>query len=200
MKTISSSWSIYSHYSSKKNSPFHNLHPFSYNEKKEKYFLYLFVQQKSKTTENKLKNIINALIKVRNINELIKLAKEKFPESKQYLFDIIEKEVEAFEEEKEEDIGISLESFKGMLLFLYGLSSFAKPEISISETGVFYLDWEKADNNSLTIRFKDNFFLEYSLFSPSKYTDKLNIRSGMIHVLDFKKDIDRLGINCINEL
>jgi len=145
------------------------------------------------------KNIHNFLKKISDNNDPINFAKSVFPESKQYLFELLTEVIEEFYQE-EEHSDISTESLKGILLFLYSLKKFKEPQISISETGVFYIDWEEEINDSLTIRFKDEFLLEYSLFQPSEYTDKWNIRNGKIHVLDFINDLSKLGIKLHKEV
>lgn len=81
----------------------------------------------------------------------INFAKSVFPKSKQYLFEVLTEVIDEFHQE-EQLSDISAESLKGMLLFLYSLTKFKEPEISISETGVFYIDWEEEINNSLTVK------------------------------------------------
>jgi hypothetical protein len=145
------------------------------------------------------KDIRNSLENISDNNDLIDFSKKVFPKSKQYLFDLLTEVIKDFYQE-EENSEFSTESLKGILLFLYSLKKFKRPEISISETGVFYIDWEEEINNSLTVRFKDDFFLEYSLFQPSDHSDKWNIRNGKIHVLDFINDLSKLGINLHKEV
>ncbi len=144
-----------------------------------------------------IKNFSHSLQNIADINGLTDFAKRVFPRSKQYLFGFLAEVIEDFYLEEGDEL--SVESLKGMLLFLYSLKRFKEPEISISETGIFYIDWEEDANNSLTVRFKDDFLLEYSLFQPSNHTSKWNIRSGKMHVLDFKDDLSKLGIKLHKE-
>jgi len=152
-----------------------------------------------KSEDISIKDIRNSLKTISDINDLINFGKGVFPKSEQYLFELATEAIEDFYPEEEGD-EISVESLKGMLLFLYSLKRFKEPEISISETGVFYVDWEEEVNNSLTVRFKDDFFLEYSLFQPSVHTDKWNIRNGKVHILDFKDDLLKLDIKLHREI
>ncbi len=152
-----------------------------------------------KSEDISIKDIHNSLKGISDINDLINFGKRVFPESEQYLFELVAEAMEDFDPEEEGD-EISVESLKGMLLFLYSLKRFKEPEISISETGVFYVDWEEEVNDSLTVRFKDDFLLEYSLFQPSVHTDKWNIRNGKMHVSDFKDDLLKLGIKLHTEI
>ncbi len=151
-----------------------------------------------KRVNDEPESLTRSLEKILDINELIHFGKRVFPESKQYLFELLTELIEEFDLEEGDDLSVG--SLKGMLLFLYSLKKFKEPDISISETGLFYLDWEEEMNNSLTVRFRDDFILEYSLFQPSNHTDKLNIKNGKVHVLDFKEDLSKLGIKWHKEI
>jgi len=144
------------------------------------------------------KDFYNSLETISDKNDLISFAKRRFPKSKQYFLDLLTEAIKDFYEE--EDTEISIESLKGILFFLYSLTKFKKPDISICETGLFYIDWEEEKNNSLTVRFKEDFFIEYSLFQPCEYSEKWNIRNGMVHILNFKNDLSQLGIKLHKEV
>ncbi len=152
-----------------------------------------FKPQSNEVLVNKISKLKETLEVVEKIDDLLALSKKQFPSSKQYLFDVLSEVMQDFYSE-EDNAPISIDSLKGMLIFLFSLEQFTEPTISISDSGLFYIDWEKNHNDSLTIRFKNNFMLEYSLFQPSLHTNKLAIRNGQTHVLDFEADIRKLGI------
>jgi hypothetical protein len=136
--------------------------------------------------------VIAHLEKVSTITDVLAVLKTRTPFQYQYLFKIISEAIDDFR--PDEIVPISVSSLKGMLVFLFSLERFAVPSISISDTGIFYIDWKHSFKDSLTVRFKSNLILEYSLFQPSMHTDKLLIRNGRVHVLDFESDIRKLNI------
>jgi len=74
------------------------------------------VQKIDQTSEDSQKNIHNFLKKIADDNDPINFAKSVFPESKQYLFEILTEVIDEFHQE-EQLSDISAESLKGMLLF-----------------------------------------------------------------------------------
>mgnify|MGYP005846365929 CR=1 FL=1 len=95
----------------------------------------------------------------------------------------------------EEDYDISLESLKTMFLFIEALGSISKPSsLTVSESGIFYLEWEKDRNNSITLRFKKDYFLDYVIFKPSSHINQRIIFKGSMYVLDLIDYLNRLGI------
>jgi len=83
----------------------------------------------------------------------------------------------------EEDYDLSLESLKTMVLFLGAIPTISKPtSLTVNENGQLHVEWEKDRNNSLTLRCKENYFLDYVLFKPSLYVDKRTILKGSIWV------------------
>jgi len=85
----------------------------------------------------------------------------------------------------EEDYDLSLESLKTMFLFIGAMGSISKPSsLTVSETGLFYLEWEKDRNNSITVRFKTDYFLDYVICKPSLHIDKRIVFNGSIYALD----------------
>ena len=147
------------------------------------------------------------LRKISAIDELLEYGKKIFPKSKLFLLELIQEELKSFLEEEDSSSNEGREvqermigSLKSMLLFLFALKRFKEPEISVGESGLFYLDWEEELDNSLTVRFKNDFMLDYSLFQPSAYANKLTVRNGKLPVLDFKNDLSRLNIKLHKEI
>jgi len=129
---------------------------------------------------------------INSTDELLKLAKYYFPKNKLYIIKLIKERIHEFHKEEPEEVNI--DSLKSMLLFLYNLDNYTKPNISISDDGIFYVDWEKHNNDSLTTRFKSNFMVEFSLFQSNSHNNKLAIRNGFLFVLDFISDLYKLDI------
>ncbi|WP_204103208.1 MULTISPECIES: hypothetical protein [Spirulina sp. CCY15215] len=95
----------------------------------------------------------------------------------------------------EEDDELSLESLKTMFLFIGSLENITKPSsLTVSESGLFYLEWEKDKNDSLTLRFKKDYYLDYVIFKPSLYINKRIILNGSMYVLDMIDYINDLNI------
>ena len=95
----------------------------------------------------------------------------------------------------EEDDELSLESLKTMFLFIGSLENISKPDsLTVSESGLFYLEWEKDKNDSLNFRFKKDYYLDYVIFKPSLYINKRIILNGSMYVLDMIDYINDLNI------
>jgi hypothetical protein len=63
-----------------------------------------------------------------------------------------------------------LESFKGIFSFIETIGNISKPSsLTVTESRFFYLEWERDRNNSITVRFKKDYFLEYVIFKPSSH-------------------------------
>jgi hypothetical protein len=110
-----------------------------------------------------------------------------------YLFNRIYELKELCDEE--EDCDLSLESLKSMFLFIGTIANISKPSsITVSESGLFYLEWEKDRNNSITMRFKKDYFLDYVIFRPSSHTSKRIILNGSMNTMDFIDYLNNLNI------
>ncbi len=97
--------------------------------------------------------------------------------------------------DSEEDYDVSLESLKTMFLFVEAVGSISKPSsLTVSESGLFYLEWKQDRNNSLTLRFKKDYFLDYVIFKPSSHTSKRIIFNGSMYVLDLIDYLNALNI------
>ncbi|MEA5469963.1 hypothetical protein [Spirulina sp. 06S082] len=95
----------------------------------------------------------------------------------------------------EEDDGLSLESLKTMFLFIGSLESITKPSsLTLSETGIFYLTWRKDKKNSVSLRFQENYFVDYVIFKPSSYINKRIILNGSMYVIDMIDYLESLKI------
>lgn len=101
----------------------------------------------------------------------------------------------------EEDYDLSLESLKTVLLFLGIIPTISKPtSLTVNENGLLHVEWQKDRQNSLTLRCKDNYFLDYVIFKPSLYIDKRTILKGSMYVLDFVDYIRSLEIKIYHNL
>lgn len=101
----------------------------------------------------------------------------------------------------EEDYDVLLESLKGMFLFVGLIGNFSKPtSLTVSESGFFYLEWERDRNNSLTVRFKNDYLLDYVIFKPSSHINKRIILNGSMNILDLIDYLKALSITIHQEI
>lgn len=118
-----------------------------------------------------------------NINMFNHFNTFEYQNIKKEAIDILE--IIITEYELDENKKPSLSSLNSLLLFLNNLDGLnINYIISISESGIFYLDWDENENISLTIKFKSSFMLEYSIFHTSVYSNKRNVFNGRVNVLD----------------
>lgn len=123
------------------------------------------------------------LDKLATFEEILKYGIDNIKLKDDYLFKRIRELKEVCD--SEEDYDVSLESLKTMGLFLEAIGSISKPSsLTVGESGCFYLEWEKSWNNSITLRFKKDYFLDYVIYRPSSHRDKRIIFKGSMHALD----------------
>ena len=85
----------------------------------------------------------------------------------------------------EADCDIELKSLKSMLLFIFIVQSFSKASLILNESGYLQLSWRKDRNSLMTLRFQDDYILDYVIFIPSSYIQPRIILNGSMNVLDF---------------
>jgi hypothetical protein len=181
-------------------------HPFGFidfNEHKEnKIFLTLTTNNLINIIEeHKTDNLKKQTKKSIKIDEIDKLS--TFKEILKYGIDVIKlkddylfKRIRELKElcDSEEDHDVSLESLKGMFLFIGATGNISKPSsLTVSESGLFHLEWEKDRNNSITVQFKKNYFLDYVIFKPSPHINKRIILNGSMNtmdLIDYLKDLN----------
>jgi len=102
---------------------------------------------------------------------------------------------------EEDDVEISLESLKSMLLFVGTLGNISKPSsLTVSDDGLFHLGWKKDKNNSITLEFKKDYFSNYVIFQPSRHISKRIILNGSMYVLDLINYLNNLKIKISQDL
>ncbi|MBE9200777.1 MULTISPECIES: hypothetical protein [unclassified Nodularia (in: cyanobacteria)] len=95
----------------------------------------------------------------------------------------------------EADYDVALESLKSMFLFIGTIRNISKPSsITVSETGLFYVKWQIDRNNSITLRFQKDYFLDYVIFKPSSHTSKRIILNGSMNAMDLIDYLNDLNI------
>ena len=95
----------------------------------------------------------------------------------------------------EEDYDLSLESLKALLLFIGSLENISYPNsLTVSENGLFHIKWKKDRKNSVTLRFKNNYFVDYVIFKPSSHINKRIILNDSMYVLDMIDYLNDLKI------
>ena len=99
---------------------------------------------------------------------------------------------------EEDDVEISLESLKSMLLFVGTLGNISKPSsLTVSDNGLFHLGWKQDKNNSITLRFKKDYFSDYVIFQPSSYLSQRIILNGSMYVLDLINYLNNLKLSLV---
>jgi len=136
---------------------------------------------------------IDEINQLSTFDEIVKYGMNAIKLKGDYLFNRIYELKELCDEE--EDCDLSLESLKSMFLFIGTIGNISKPSsITVSESGLFYLEWEKDRNNSITMRFKKDYFLDYVIFRPSSHTSKRIILNGSMNTMDFIDYLNNLNI------
>jgi hypothetical protein len=131
--------------------------------------------------------------KLSTFEEILKYGIEAIKLKDDYFFNRIRELKELCD--SEEDYDVSLESFKTMFLFVEAIGSISKPSsLTVSENGIFHLEWEKDRNNSITLRFKKDYFSDYVIFKPSSHISKRIILNGSMYVLDLIDYLNDLNI------
>ncbi|MCP4346568.1 MAG: hypothetical protein GY795_13710 [Desulfobacterales bacterium] len=144
-----------------------------------------------------IKSFMNLLNNKSDFFEILNCSNSKFPESEKYIFQRLKDLNTMLDTEENEQM--SLESLKGLLVFLYSIKSFRKPTITLNDLGYLQLNWKKDKNNLLTLNFKENHLLHYVIFMPSHYTSKRIILNGAMNILDFKHYLSKLGLKLHKE-
>lgn len=131
--------------------------------------------------------------KLSTFEEILKYGIEAIKLKDDYFFNRIRELKELCD--SEEDYDVSLESFKTMFLFVEALGSISKPSsLTVSENGIFHLEWERDRNNSITLRFKKDYFTDYVIFKPSSHISKRIILNGSMYALDLIDYLNDLNI------
>ncbi len=142
-----------------------------------------------RSTIDKSKSFIEKLAPLHEIDQLLEFSQQVFVGHQRYITQRIQDLLNLCAED--EEVTVSAASLKSMLLFLIKLQNFNRVGITVSEDGLWHLDWEKNDIHSITLRFKELENLDYAIFLPSQYVDKPIILSGSMNIFDF---IEQLAI------
>ena len=136
---------------------------------------------------------IDEIDKLSDFEKILKYGINVIKLKADYLFNRIRELKELCD--SEEDYDISLESLKSMFLFVGTIGNISKPSsITVSESGLFYVKWQKDRNNLITVRFQKNYFLDYLIFKPSSHIDKRIILNGSMNVMDLIDYLNDLNI------
>ncbi|QTA80672.1 Uncharacterized protein dnl_29830 [Desulfonema limicola] len=144
-----------------------------------------------KDTKSEIDNLRRNLENILSLDDIVGVSKSFFQNSKYYLFDRIKQLFDLFDEEANK---ISITSLKSMLFFLILVNNFIKPTITLNENGTFQVTWKKDNFNLVTLRFKDDDFLDYVIFCPSKHVKKPIILNGNMNLFDFKDYLIKIGL------
>lgn len=166
---------------------------------KSKKTAYILYEIKEKTSKEELdaKSFKSALSGKTDFFEIIEFSESEFSEAKAFVFQRLKSLNIMTDPDKDEKM--SLESLKGLLVFLHSIENFRKPVITLNDLGYFQLNWKKDRNNLLTVNFKENYYLNYVIFMPSHYTSKRIILNGSMNIFDFKNFLFKLGVKLHKE-
>ncbi len=144
-------------------------------------------------------HILSEIDKLSTFKEILQYGIESIKLKDDYFF----KRIRELEElcAEEEDVEMSLESLKSMFLFVGTLGNISKPSsLTVSDNGLFHLEWETDENNSITLRFKKNYFSDYVIFLPSLHLTKPIILNGSMYVLDLINYLNNLKIKIYRDV
>jgi hypothetical protein len=127
-----------------------------------------------------------------DVAEVVKIAEKYFYAKKQGLVKRLNELLTLYDESEDDDI--SVESLKSMLIFLSSIGDFTMPTMTLNETGTFQINWRKSNSNLMTLRFKNNGFVDYAIFQPSQHIEKPIIINGNMNLFDFIDYIKNLNL------
>lgn len=142
--------------------------------------------------ERKKDGIIESLVSSNAINELIELSQNIAFRNAKTITRRLANLIELYDEE---DISISIESLKTMLVFMASLPSMSsRPSLTLNEYGTFQASWKKDNKNLTTLRFKEGSGLDYVVFQESQHSVTPVILNGHMNVLDFIEYLQNLKL------
>lgn len=151
-----------------------------------------YPSENPKTPKNK-SNKRDEIDKLSTFEEILKYGIDAIKLKEDYFFNRIRELKELCD--SEEDYDVSLESLKTMILLIEAIGNISKPtSLTVSESGFFHLEWERDRNNSITVRFKKDYFLDYVIFKPSLHINKRIILNGSMYALDLIDYLNDLNI------
>jgi hypothetical protein len=159
----------------------------------------VFPEHKSDNLEKpKNQSSKDEIDKLSTFEEILKYGIEAIKLKDDYFFNRIRELKELCD--SEEDYDVSLESFKTMFLFVEAIGSISRPSsLTVSENGIFHLGWERDKKNSITLRFKKDYFSDYVIFKPSSHISKRIILNGSMYALDLIDYLNDLNIKIHQE-
>lgn len=146
----------------------------------------LFIHQRHPA---KIKLELKSLV---DLAEVVKIAEKYFHAKKQGLVKRLNELLTLYDESEDDDI--SVESLKSMLIFLSSIGDFTMPTMTLNETGTFQINWRKSNSNLMTLRFKNNGFVDYAIFQPSQHIENTVIINGNMNLFDFIDHINDFNL------
>ncbi len=145
--------------------------------------------------KHEVKNIVEKLENLTNIEDILVFSKETFVGKKQPL---VNRLIKLLDLHDADDSEISIESLKSMLAFLIAIAiNFKIPSMTLNENGIFHLNWRKDNFNLITLRFKKESSLDYVIFRPSQHIKKPIILKGCMNLFDFTQYLKRLNLHLL---
>jgi len=158
----------------------------------------IYPSENKNRKKNQYEKFIFQLDSLLGFDDIIVFLEKRVSSNKIYLSQRIKELKELCD--SEQDCDISLDSLKSMLLFIFVVKNFSKPSLTMNESGYFQLSWRKNINNLITLRFKNEYFLDYVIFKSSRYFEKRLILNGSMNILDFIDYINALKLTLHQEV
>lgn len=115
-------------------------------------------------------------------DDLITLGKLNISDESNYIFNRILELRVLCEEDSDE---ISLESLRTLLFILTVVSKISRPtSITVSENGLFYVEWETSRNKSITLCLKEHYLIDYVIMVPDSNKGR-HILNGQLQGTEF---------------
>jgi len=130
----------------------------------------------------KMPTVEHSLVQLHELDELLAFSQEVFTGQQCYLAQRIQELLDLCAED--EEVTVSADSLKSMLLFLMKLQKINLVDMTVSEEGLFHLQWKKANFHVATLRFKPS-YLDYVVFLPSQESNHPIVLNGKMGVFDF---------------
>ncbi len=146
--------------------------------------------------EPKNKKTVEELKSLTNIEDLLVFSKKTFLGKQQ----LVNRLIELLDLYDADDGEISIESLKSMFTFLIVIAiDFNVPSMTLNEDGLFHLDWRKDNFNLITLRFKEENYLDYVIFRPSQHIKKPIILNGNMNLFDFIQYLKELNLHLLKD-
>jgi hypothetical protein len=144
--------------------------------------------------------IIIELTALTNFENILALVKKYFSKKEWLIKRLVQLAEFYYEDKDEDDLDISIESLKSMIIFfIFMTDNLIPPTMTLNEDGTFQVNWRKNNLNLITLMFESENFVDYLILEPSQYTEKPIISNGSMTLFDFIERIKKLNLTYLIE-